>query len=84
VNNSVRVDTRGFKHGKTTHGEKVLVRVDERVSDRRDSGVVERERDGGDGLDSGHELLDESRLLNVEDGLSEELSLVEDVDDLHS
>ena len=46
--------------------------------------VVESERDGRDRLDTGEELLDEGRLLNVEDLGLEDLSGIVDLDDLHS
>jgi hypothetical protein len=53
--------------------QEVLVRVDEGVGDTRDRGVVERQRDGGDGLDSGEEAVDEVFLGDVEDAGREHL-----------
>lgn len=58
--------------------------VDERVRDRGEGGVVERERDGGDRLDAGEELLDEGRLLNVEHLGLKDLSVVVDLRNLHA
>ena len=67
--------------GGKTYSKEVLVRVDNGVSDGGDGGVVEGEGDGSDGLDSGHELVEEGRLLNVENGRVEELSVGEDLGD---
>ncbi len=48
------------------HREEILVRVDERVSDRRDGWEVDGEGDGGDRLDTRHELVDQRLLLDIQ------------------
>ena len=54
------------------------------MHDRGDGGDADRERDGGDGLDTAGEAVDEGLLLDVEDGRGEDGAVVVDLDDLHT
>ncbi|KAI3488229.1 hypothetical protein L1887_47768 [Cichorium endivia] len=65
-------------------GDEVLVAVDERVHDRGDGGVVERERDAGDLLDTQHKAVHQLVLGDVEDARLEALALVVDLHDRHT
>ena len=64
--------------------QQVLVRVDQRVTDRGDGRETGGQGDGSDLLDSGQESVEEDRLLNVEDLGREDVSLGEDLLDNHS
>jgi hypothetical protein len=64
--------------------QQVLVRVDQRVTDRGDGRETGGQGDGSDLLDSGQESVEEDRLLNVEDLGGEDVSLGEDLLDNHS
>lgn len=66
--------------GGNGNGQQVLVRVDDRVGDRSDGGVTDLEGDGGNVLDTGNEVTDESILLNVQDGGVENGALVVNLD----
>lgn len=70
--------------GRDGDGDEVLVGVDQGVVDGDNGGEVDGERDGGDGLDRGEELVDEGLLVDVEHLGSEDGSVVEDLDDRHT
>lgn len=50
------------------------------MRDRRNGWVVERERDSGNGLDSAHEMSEQSALLNVENIRGKDVAFVVDLD----
>lgn len=70
--------------GSDGHGQDVLVRVDERVHDRGQGWDTGGQGDGGNGLDTRHELGDEGRLLNVQDLGWEDGTVVVDLNDRHT
>lgn len=65
-------------------GDEVLVCVDERVRHRDDGGVVQRERDGSNSLDTGQEPVDQLLGIDVQNTGLEHLTLVVDLDDGHT
>jgi hypothetical protein len=65
--------------GGKRNGNEVLVRVDKRVSDGDEGGVVESQRDGGNRLDATHEAINELRLINIKNIRRERVSLVVDL-----
>ena len=69
--------------GKRNRNE-VLVRVDKRVHDGDESGVVEGEREGGNGGDTRREAIEELLVRNVQDVGRENVALVKDLDDRHT
>lgn len=65
-------------------GQNVLVGVDQGVGNGHNSGVVEGQGDGSDGLDTGHEAVDELRLINVKNLGGEEVAVVIDGHNSHT
>lgn len=79
INNYLLRSREGVLSG-NGNGQQVLVRVDDRVGDRSDGGVTDLEGDGGNVLDTGNEVTDESILLDVQDGGVEDGTLVVNLD----
>jgi hypothetical protein len=73
-----------LKVGGDRDSEQVLVRVDERVHNRRQGGDTGSERDGGNGLGSRKESIEQSLLLNVENLGREYGTVVVDLSDGHT
>lgn len=67
-----------------SNGQNVLVAVDERVGNRSDGWVADRERDACNGGDLAHESLDQHFIGDVEDGSIKDIALVVDGADGHS
>jgi hypothetical protein len=70
--------------GADGNSENLLVAVDNRVEDGRQGGEVQSQRDGGNGVDSRRQSLEELLLTNVEDAGGEALTLVVDLRNAHS
>ena len=73
-----------LKVGSDRDGEQVLVRVDDRVHDRDEGGDTGSQGDGGDGLGTGEEGVEEGLLLNIEDLGSKDGTVVVDLGDGHT
>lgn len=70
--------------GSNRDSEQVLVRVDERVGDRHQGGVVQGQGDGSNGLDTRQEAVEELLLRDVKDGRGEDVAVIEDLDNTHT
>lgn len=66
------------------NSKEVLVRVDQGVDNGNKGGVVEGQRDGSNGLDTGAEAVEQLLLVDVEDGGGEGLAVVVNLHDTHS
>lgn len=69
--------------GSEGHSQEVLVRIDEDVANRDDGGVLESERDRSNSLDGAQESINQNLLIDIEDVGSEDVAIVEDLDDAH-
>lgn len=54
------------------------------MRDRHNGGVLERERDGRNGLDAGQEAVNQDLLVDIKNIRGEDVALVKDLDDRHS
>ena len=70
--------------GRQRDSDKVLVRIDERVGDRDDGWVVERQRDSSNCLDARQEAVDQLLLINIKNLGRENIALVKDLHNSHS
>lgn len=70
--------------GDQSESDQVLVRVDQGVSDGDDGRVVESQGDCSNGSDTREEAVQELGVRDIQNVGSEDVSVVEDLDDAHS